>query len=108
MSTEAEAGKENVMTHQKMKIATLAAMAAAALAAAAFAPPAHADAQYKSDRAYCMSGQASEARDLCLKEAAAAQADRQRGSSGSQGTQHRQHGAKPGASGSPDKGASAS
>jgi len=35
------------------------------------------NAQYKTDVAYCKSGQASEARSLCLKEAAAAQADRE-------------------------------
>ena len=50
--------------------------------------PAQADEQYKEDRAYCMSGQASEARDLCLKEAAAAQAERQRGA---HAVSHRKH-----------------
>ena len=63
----------------------IATIAAAALVAAI---PAQADEQYREDRAYCMSGQASEARDLCLKEAAAAQADRQRGTSA---MSHRKH-----------------
>jgi hypothetical protein len=58
------------------------------IAALCAAIPAHADQQYQEDRTYCMSGQASEARDLCLKEAAAAQADRQQAASG---TSHRKH-----------------
>lgn len=67
----------------------LLATAAAAIAALAPVTAAHADAQYKADRAYCMSGQASEPRDLCLKEAAAAQADRQHGSHSA--VVHRKH-----------------
>jgi len=61
------------------KGAFITAIAAAALYATI---PAHADPQYQQDRAYCMSGQASEARDLCLREAAAAQAERQHASRG--------------------------
>ena len=63
----------------------IATIAAAALVAAI---PAQADEQYREDRGYCMSGQASEARDLCLTEAAAAQAERQRGA---QAMSHRKH-----------------
>jgi len=58
------------------------------IAALCAAIPAHADQQYQEDRTYCMSGQASEARDLCLKEAAAAEAERQQAGSG---TSHRRH-----------------
>jgi len=85
------------MTHLKAstrKLAFIAAIAAAALCAAI---PAQADQQYKEDRAYCMSGQASEARDLCLKEAAAAQAERQRGS---HAVSHRKHTSSKQSSGS--------
>ena len=64
------------MTNVKPATAIQIAIVCAACFAAA--SPARADAQYKADRAYCMSGQASETRDLCLKEAAAAQADRQK------------------------------
>ena len=56
------------------------AFAATALAALAPVAAARADAQYQADRAYCTSGQASEARSLCLKEAAAAQAEREKSS----------------------------
>ena len=76
------------MTHLKAstrKLAFIAAIAAAALCASI---PAQADQQYKEDRAYCMSGQASEARDLCLKEAAAAQAERQRHANGASSHKH--------------------
>jgi hypothetical protein len=59
-------------------ILTTAVITAAGLG---FVPSANADEQYKADRAYCMSGSAAEDRDLCLKEAAAAQAQRQRESS---------------------------
>ena len=58
------------MTHLFDKLGAFAA----AVVGLAPAMPSHADDQYKADRAYCMSGSASEARGLCLKEAAAAQA----------------------------------
>jgi hypothetical protein len=64
------------MIFQKSRTRWLALIAAAVAALAPIAA-AHADAQYQADRQYCMSGQASEARSLCLKEAAAAQAERQ-------------------------------
>ena len=48
-----------------------------ALAGIAAAAPAFADQLYEADRAYCMRGEATEARSLCLKEAEAALADRQ-------------------------------
>ena len=60
----------------KRRVAAAVGVAAAGLA---FIAPAYGDAQYKADRKYCMSGEAAEARDLCLKEAAAAQAERQKG-----------------------------
>lgn len=65
------------MTYFKTTMGSVGAIAVAA-AGLAFIPTAHADAQYKADRAYCMSGEASEDRDLCLKEAAAAQNERQK------------------------------
>lgn len=86
----------------KSSVATMAAVAAAGFGVVA---PAHADAQYKADRAYCMSGNASESRDLCLKEAAAAQADRQKGSHEGP-THHRHRGAGTGAAAAADKSAS--
>jgi hypothetical protein len=90
------------MTYFKAKMGAVAATAAVAAAGWAFLPAAHADEQYKADRAYCMSGEATEARDLCLKEAAAAQADRQRGSQ-----PHRKHvSAKHDKASAPDKSAS--
>ena len=58
------------------------ALALVALAGLAAAAPALADRLYDADRAYCMRGEATEARSLCLKEAAAALADRQRKSQG--------------------------
>jgi len=67
------------MASLKTKLIFVATVVAATAGVAAFTV-AHADVQYKADRTYCMSGAASEARDLCLKEAAAAQAERQRGS----------------------------
>lgn len=63
------------MTH---KMGTVGATVAVAAAGLAFIAAAHADALYKADRAYCLSGMASQARELCLTEAAAAQAERQR------------------------------
>lgn len=89
----------------RIKMASMAPIAAVAAVTLAFSAPAHADAQYKADRAYCMSGQASEARALCLKEAAAAQADRQHGShSAAMHLKHRS--AKKEAPAAPDKSAS--
>ena len=64
----------------KGKGAAAPVVTAIAAAGVAFALAAHADAQYKADRVYCTSGEASEARDVCLKEVAATQTDRQRGS----------------------------
>ncbi|MDQ2762181.1 MAG: hypothetical protein M3Y22_01380 [Pseudomonadota bacterium] len=52
------------------------ALALLALAGLAAAAPAFADQLYQADRAYCMGGEATEARSLCLKEAAAALSDR--------------------------------
>ena len=66
------------MAYLKTTMGSVGALAAVTVAGLAFIPTAHADALYKADRAYCMSGEASQARDLCLKEAAAAQAERQR------------------------------
>ena len=77
------------MTYFKTSIGSIGAMAAVAAAGLAFIPTAHADAQYKADRAYCISGEPSEARALCLKEAAAAQAERQKGSHGA--AMHHKH-----------------
>jgi hypothetical protein len=68
------------MNYFGAKTGAAAVTAAVAAVGWAFIPAARADEQYKADRTYCMSGRASEARDLCLKEAAAAQAERQRGS----------------------------
>ena len=78
-----------------------------AIAAAALAPigVVHADAQYKADRAYCLSGEASEARDLCLKEAAAAQADREKGADRS-AVHHKHRSEKQSAASPAAKGAS--
>jgi hypothetical protein len=64
-----------------------------------------ADSQYQADRAYCMSSEAQESRTLCLKEAAAAQAERQRGSHAT--SAHRPHHAKPGQASPSGSGASA-
>jgi hypothetical protein len=72
-------GKEITMTYLKASVSKPVFIAAIAAATLCAAIPAQADEQYRQDRAYCMSGQASEARDLCLKEAAAAQAERQQG-----------------------------
>ncbi|MDQ2737012.1 MAG: hypothetical protein M3Y55_18940 [Pseudomonadota bacterium] len=77
------------MSYLKTTMGSVGAMVAVAAAGLAFIPTAHADAQYKADRAYCMSGEASEARDLCLKEAAAAQAERQEGPHGA--VMHHKH-----------------
>jgi hypothetical protein len=66
---------------------------------------AQADAQYKADRAYCMSGEASEARDLCLKEAAAAQAERQEGPHGA-ATHNKHRSTKKDAAAAPERSAS--
>jgi hypothetical protein len=93
------------MMHINRIKSSVAAMAAVAAGGLGVVAPAHADAQYKADRAYCMSGNASEARDLCLKEAAAAQADRQKGSH--EGATHQRHrSAGKGAAAAPDKSAS--
>jgi hypothetical protein len=92
------------MPYFKSAKGSIAAMAAAA-AGLTFIAPAHADAQYKADRVYCMSGQASEARDLCLKEAAAAQADRQKGSHGA-AMHHKHYSVEKDAPAAPDKSAS--
>ena len=93
------------MTYLKTKMGTVGAMAAVAAAGLSFIPAAHADALYKADRTYCMSGEAAEARDLCLKEAAAAQADRQKGSH-SAGMHHKHRSAKQEAPAAPEKSAS--
>jgi hypothetical protein len=61
-----------------------------ALAGIAAAIPAFADPLYEADRAYCMRGEATEARSLCLKEAAAALADRQ-GKAHASGKRHTTH-----------------
>jgi hypothetical protein len=89
----------------RTKLGAAGAVTAVAAAGLGFVPAAHGDEQYRADRAYCMSGQASEARDLCLKEAAAAQADRQRGSHDA--THHGHRRAKSEATASPEKSASA-
>lgn len=85
-----------------------AALAVAALAAAGstFMTAAHADPQYNADRAYCRSGDASEARDLCLKEAMAAQAERQRSSRGAERVHAERQASKPKAAPAPEKAAS--
>ena len=93
------------MTYINRIKSSAAAMAAVTAAGLGVVAPAHADAQYKADRAYCMSGSASESRDLCLKEAAAAQADRQKGSH-ERATHHRDRGAGRGAAAAADKSAS--
>jgi len=71
--------KELIMTSLNTTKRRVAAAVGVAAAGLAFIAPACGDAQYKVDRTYCMSGEASEARDLCLNEAAAAQAERQKG-----------------------------
>ena len=93
------------MTYFKTSIGSIEAMAAVAAAGLAFVPTAHADAQYKADRVYCISGEASEPRDLCLKEAAAAQAERQKGSH-SAAMHHKHRSAKQNAPAAPEKSAS--
>ena len=92
------------MTYFKTTMGSVGAMAAVAAAGLAFIPTAHADAQYKADRAYCMSGEASEARDLCLKEAAAAQAERQKGPHGA-AMHHKHRSVKKDAAAAPEKSA---
>jgi hypothetical protein len=93
---------EMTMAYLKTK---MGALAAAAITVLAPATAAHADAQYKADGDYCMSGQASEARDLCLKEAAAADAERQK-SSRPAPMPHKRHSAKQEAAATPEKSAS--
>ena len=95
------------MSDLRTKMGTCGAIAAVAAAGLSFIPAAHADALYKADRAYCMSGEATEARDLCLKEAAAAQADRQKGSH-SAAMHHKHRSAKQAAPAVPEKSASTS
>ena len=82
------------------------ALALLALAGLAAAAPAFADQLYQADRAYCMRGEATEARSLCLKEAAAALADRQRTAQRGPAKRHAKHQAAA-RSKSADKGASA-
>jgi hypothetical protein len=91
------------MAHLNSKAGLLATVA---VFTAAIAPvtAAHADAQYTADRAYCMSGRASEARDLCLKEAAAAQAERQKKAT-SASIRHRDRSTKNDEAGTPGMGA---
>ena len=62
---------------EKTKSVRRYAMVLLALAGLVATAPAFADQSYESDRAYCMGGKATEPRDLCLKEAKAALADRQ-------------------------------
>ena len=59
-----------------------------ALAGAAAVAPASADQLYQADRANCMRGEATEAQLLCLIEAAAAMADRERGAQGGSARRH--------------------
>ncbi len=94
------------MTYFKTTMGSVGSVAAVAAAGLAFIPTAHADAQYKAVRAYCMSGEASEARDLCLKEAAAAQAERQNAPH-SAAMHHKHPSVKKDAAAAPEKSASA-
>jgi hypothetical protein len=92
------------MSDFRITLGRVGATAAVVASGLAFVSAAHADEPYKADRAYCVSGEASEARNLCLKEAAAAQADRQRGSHGTTNRAHRKSKSKSAAS--PEKSAS--
>lgn len=93
------------MSYLKTTMGSVGAMAAVAAAGLAFIPRAHADAQYKADRAYCVSGEASEPRDLCLKEAAAAQAERQEDPHGAV-MHHKHRSVKKAAAAAPERSAS--
>jgi hypothetical protein len=101
------AAKEEItMTCFNLKVGKAALIATTTTFALGWVVPAHADEQYKEDRAYCMSGRASEPRDLCLKEAAAAQAERQRDSHGT--SHHKRASPKHAADKDSDKGVSKS